>query len=293
MTLTGGQWGPGQIVRRDDGSWWWQPPFSFGFETREQDRWTSRGDRMDLRLRCAARLLWQGTGLAIDAAGRKRLRSALTASPVAEVVRVLAERLGLPSGVLGWERTPADEGFNDQRFASYRLLLAGESGRTALGLWARFQLPDGLQNTIVALVDLRIDVTALPAPVQTSSGATIPRLDIDDLRRFFAAAWTTANDHLPLAAVADPQEQKPAGPAITEFHLEAEHAFAPVDGRVRSLSDLLDLSAFGEPTREPLPRMSVAVTSPPVAPGQADDVVSAALRHMAAGFGFLEPEDDD
>lgn len=38
--------------------------------------------------------------------------------------------------------------------------------------------------------------------------------------------------------------------------------------------------------------MSIAVTSAPVPPTRVDDLVSDALRHMAAGFGFLEPEDD-
>jgi hypothetical protein len=293
VTLSGGQWGPGELVCHEDGSWRWQSELGFSFQAREQDRWTSRSDLMDLRLRCAARLLRQNTGLAIDAAGRKRLRSALTADPVVNVVNALATRLGLADRVDGWERTPPDEGPNDQRFASYRCRIAGESGRTALGLWARFQLPDAFQPTIVTLIDLRIDFTALPTPVPRSNGSAIPRLGLDDLRGFFAAAWTTANDHLPLDATTDPREQKPAGPAITEFHLEAEHAFAPADGHPRSLPDLLDLTAFGEPTCDSLPRMSVAVTAPPMATSQIDDVVSDALRHMAAGFGFLEPEDDD
>jgi hypothetical protein len=291
VTLGGGQWGPGELVRDENGFWRWQSQLGFSFQAREQDRWTSRSEFMDLRLRCAARLLWQNTGLTIDTAGRKRLRSALTTDPVVNLVNALATRLGLADRVHGWERTPPDEGPNDQRFASYRCRIAGESGRTALGLWARFQLPDGLQPTIVTLIDLRIDFTALPTLAPGSNSSAIPRLDLDDLRGFFSAAWTTANDHLPLAASADPREQKPAGPAITELHIEAEHAFGPADGHPRSLPDLLDLTAFGEPTRDSLPRMSVAVTAPPMTPCQIDDVVSDALRHMAAGFGFLEPED--
>jgi hypothetical protein len=147
----------------------------------------------------------------------------------------------------------------------------------AVGLWARFQLPDGLQSTIVALVDLRIDFAALPASAPPSNDGAVPRLDVDDLRRFFTAAWITANNHLPLAAVEDPQEQKPAGPAITELYLEAEYALAPVAGRARSLTDLLDLSTLGEPTRDSLPRMSLAVTAPPLAQGRS--MPSSAMRY--------------
>ncbi len=53
------------------------------------------------------------------------------------------------------------------------------------------------------------------------------------------------------------------------------------------------LTAFGEPTRDSLPRMSVAVRAPQMTPGQIGGVVSEALRYMAAGFGFLEPEDEN
>ncbi|MFI7431891.1 hypothetical protein ACIBPB_33505 [Micromonospora sp. NPDC049836] len=170
--------------------------------------------------------------------------------------------------------------------------MAGEAGGTALGLWARFRLPDGLQPTIVGLVDLRIDFAALLAPAQPPPGLAGTRLGIDDLRHFFVAAWATANHDLSLAVTTDSPEQKPAGPAVTELHLQAEHAYTPVDGRIQSLPDLLDLSAFGEPTRESLPRMSIAVTAPPVASAQVDGLVNDALRHMAAGFGFLEFEHD-
>jgi len=291
VKLDGGLWEPGELVRRADRSWHWQPRLRFSFETRERDKWTSTGDRMDLRLRCAARLLWQHSERAIDGAGRKRLRAALAAGPLPELVTALARRMGLAVDVASWERTPADEGYNDQRFASYRLLISGESGRTALGLWARFQLPDGLQPTIVALVDLRIDATALPGPGGTPR-ETVLRLDLDDLREFFTAAWTTAHHDLPLAVTLNPQDQAPAGPTITELHLHAEHANTPAGGHARDLQELIDLSMLGEPTRDSLPQMSIAVTSAPEPPGPLDDLIGDALRHMAEGFGFLEPEDD-
>ncbi|MEV4629760.1 hypothetical protein AB0J90_26195 [Micromonospora sp. NPDC049523] len=291
VTLDGGQWGPGELVRREDGSWRWQPQLRFGFETRGLDWWTSTGERMDLRLRCVARLSWRHSERAIDGAGRKRLRAALDAGPLPALATSLARRMGLSTDMGRWERTPTDEGYNDERFASYRLRLTNESGRTALGLWARFQLPDGLQPTIVAIVDLRIDRTALTALDGTSSGAAL-RLDLGDLRRFFVAAWTTVHDDLPLAVTADPRDQAPAGPTVTELHLQAEFANTPADGHAGDLQELIDLSVLGETTRDVLPRMSIAVTSPPVPPTQVDDLVSVALRRMATNFGFLEPEGD-
>lgn len=160
--------------------------------------------------------------------------------------------MGLPNHTAVWERTPADEGHNDQRFASYRLRLTGESGRTALGLWAWFQLPDGLQPTIVALVDLRIDITALPTAGGAPNGG-FTRLGLHDLHRFYAAAWTTANHDLPLAVTANPHDQLPAGPTVTELHLQAEHANILAEGHTRDLHGLIDLSTLGEPTRNSLP----------------------------------------
>ena len=291
ITLDGGQWGPGELVRPDDGPWRWQPHLRFSFETRERDRWTFTGDRMDLRLRCAARMLWQHADRSIDGAGRKRLRAALATGPLSALATALAGRIGLSTKIGGWERTPPNEGYNDQRFASYRLRLLGESGRTALGLWAWFQLPDGLQPTIVALVDLRIDITVLPASSATP-GAEFTRLNLHDLHRFYTAAWTTAHHDLPLATTANPQDQLPAGPTVTELHLQAEHANTLTDGRARDLQELIDLATLGEPTRDSVPQMSIAITSAPVPPAQVDDLITGALRHMAEGFGFLEPEDD-
>ncbi|MEU5554476.1 hypothetical protein ABZ738_32375 [Micromonospora sp. NPDC047793] len=290
VQLDGGRWGPGELVRRDDDSWRWRPHTRFSFETREHDRWIDTSNRMDLRLRCAARLLWQHTERGIDTAGRKRLRAALNTGPLPALVKDLARRLGLTTDIGSWERTPTDEGYNDRRFASYRLRFTDGSGRTVLGLWVRFQLPDGLQPTIVALVDLRIDVTAAPTPDGTPE-RVVPRLDLGDLRRFFEAAWNTAHHDLPLAVTEDPQDQAPAGPTVTELHLQAEHANTPTDGHPHDLQQLIDLTALGEPTRSSLPRMSIAVTAAPT-PTQVSDLVDNALQHLAAGFGFLEPEDD-
>ncbi|WP_444949281.1 hypothetical protein [Micromonospora ureilytica] len=287
IVLDGGQWGPGELVRGDEGLWRWQPQLRFSFETRELDRWASTGDRMDLRLRCAVRMLWQHAERAIDGAGRKRLLAALAAGPLPALATAMARRMGLSTDPESWERTPDDDGYNDRRFANYRLRFTGESGRTALGLWARFQLPDGLQPTIVALVDLRIDITALPTPGDAPTNG-FTRLGLQDLERFYTAAWTTAHHHLPLAVTAKPQDQLPAGPTVTELHLQAEQANTPPNNRARDLQELIDLTTLGEPTRNSLPRMSIAVTSAPVPPPQTDDLITDALRRMAEGFGFLE-----
>ena len=291
IMVDGGEWGPGRLARDEQGRWRWQPQLSFGFQAHERDRWTLRGELMDLRLRCAVRLFWRGgEDRAIDPEGRKRLRNALSGGSLLAASEELASRLGLPLESRRWERTPSDEGYNDGRFASYRLLAADSTGRTVFGLWARFQLPDGLQPAAVALVDLRIDLVALSELEAADTGREV--LELSDVRRFFTAAWVTANHDLPLAAVADPYGQPPAGASVTELHLDAEYANTGDSNRAHDLTRLVDLAELGEPTRQPLAHMSIAVTAPPLSPSQVQQVVDDAIRRMAAGFGFLEPESD-
>jgi hypothetical protein len=297
VLLDGGQWGPGRLVRGDDGRWRWEPQVTFSLDTRERGKWTAVADKMDLRLRCAARMWWAGNDFAIDGAGHRRLQAALRDGPLVAVIAALATRFGLDATTAQWERTPDTEGYNDRRFASYRLLVAGSTGRTALGVWARFQLPDGLQLTVVSLVDLRVDFAALAPALPGSASTPVDpsyRPGIAELERFFAAAWATATRALPLAATPDPLAVPPAGPSMIELHIDSERASGYGGERVLGLLDILDLSALGEPSSQPKPWMSAAVTAPlTLDPPQVNDLVGQTLRYMASGFGFLDLGMDD
>ncbi len=289
IPLDGGDWRAGRLVRQPDGGRRWQEERSFSIETRERDRWINRSEPMDLRLRAAARLSWQTAGLALDREGYRRVLAALRGEPLTRMLAGVAARLGLDTSGARWERTPDAEGYNDRRFLSYRLLVPGQTGRPALGLWARFQLPDGLQATVLGLLDLRLDYTALtddPAEPSASPVEPAHRLDISDLRQFFTAGWLITTRALPLAAVPHPLAMRPAGPSTVEFHVDSERTLGHGSDRVLGLLDLLDLHDWGQPPEHPKPWMSTAVTAPLTStPAQLADLIDGSLEHMRSWYG--------
>jgi hypothetical protein len=269
---------------------------TFTLNTREGGKWTTVLDKMDLRLRCASKVWW-GTEFAIDGAGHRRLLAALRDGPLAPVIATFAARLGLDATPARWERTPDTEGYNDRRFASYRLIVPGATGRTALGLWIRLQLAGGLQETVVSLVDMRIDFTALAAGSAASDAAPVDpryRLGTADLERFFTASWPTATRILPLAATPDPLAVPPTGPSTIELHIDSERVSGYGGDRVLGLLDVLDLSDLGQPPSQPRPGMSAAVTAPlTLDPAQVEDLVGQTIRYMGSAFGFLDLDTAD
>jgi len=297
VLLDGGDWGAGRLVREPGGTWRWKERLAFSFEVGARDWHTAAGEPMDLRLRCAATMRWAGVdGFSIDGVGRRRVLAALRDGSLDTVARVLAARFGLEPAT-GWERTPDGEGYNDRRFACYRLTFAQGEDRPALGIWARFQLPDGLRDTIVSMADLRVDFAALPGYVARPGESPVEpshRLDPVVLQRCLAAGWLTATQALPLAATAEPLAVAPAGPSRVEVHLATERPWAsPPGGRVVGLLDMLDLADWGLAPEQPKPWMSATVTTPmDLTDVEVNDLVERTLRYLASGFGFLEPDDD-
>ncbi|GAA0902238.1 hypothetical protein [Virgisporangium aurantiacum] len=297
ILLDGGDWNAGRLVREQSGTWRWKEQVAFSFEVGTRD-WHTAGEPMDLRLRCTATMRWADIdGLSIDGTGRRRVVAALRAGPLDGVARALAARFALDP-TTGWERTPNGEGYNDRRFASYRLTFPGVQGRPALGLWARFQLPDGLRDTIVSMADLRVDFSALPGYVAEPGEPPVEpghRLDPAVLHRCLVAAWLTATQAMPLAATAQPSAAAAAGPSRVEVHLSTERPWAShPGGRVVGVLDLLDLADWGHPPEQPRPWMSATVTTPmDLTDVEVDDLVEQTLRYLASGFGFLDSDEDD
>jgi hypothetical protein len=293
VLLEGGRWGPGRMTRQPDGSWYWAAQVGFSFNSRERDRWTSGSEKMDLRLRCAARIEWQTENLAVDRS-RRQLVANLSSGPLRQVVLQVAQHLGLEGEAARWERTPDEEGYNDRRFASYRLRVAGEGDRTALGVWAWLQLPDGLQATVISMVDMRVDFTALPnGPDQHRDTAVDPtrRLSMDQLVDVFTTGWATATKVLPTAITNDPLLLKATGPTTIELHLNSERPPASGGERTLGLLDMVDLTPLGEPPSQLRPQMSAAVTAPlRLDHDGIKKLVIETLAYMGSGFGFLEPD---
>jgi hypothetical protein len=293
VLLSGGRWGPGRLVRQSTGACCWEAQIGFSFNTRERDRWTAGANKMDLRVRCAARIEWPTDDLAVGG-NRRQLVANLTNSPVREVVVKVAHRLGLNAEAALWERTPAAEGHNDRRFASYRLQVAGEGDRTALGLWVWFQLPDGLQSTVISMVDMRVDFTALPIDSNKQGTLIDPahQMTTEQLIDFFTGAWATATNVLPTALTSDPHLIKPAGPTTIELHIINERPPALGGERTLGLLDMVDLTPLGDPPSQIGAQMSTAVTAPLQLDRQRiGELVTETLAYMGSGYGFLEPDE--
>jgi len=254
--------------------------------------WTSLPETMDLRLRCQAKIEWFDTdALAIEPNRRPGLLGRLNGGRLKSIVHGLANHLRLDAETSDWERTPDSEGFNDLRFASYRLLVPGPSGLPAVGAWVRFQLPDGLQSTVYSIADVRVNFEALHSDSAGLGGSLIdPELRLTDaaLHGFFTAAWETATRVLPLAATDDPGALRLAGPSKIELQVESERPSGSGGDRIVSLPDMLDLSRFGTPpASRGQSRMSIAVTAPSMLEDQyVAPLVAEGLKRMTAGFGF-------
>jgi hypothetical protein len=287
IRLAGGRWGPGRLIRQPGDQWRWEPEISFSFETRERDRWTVGPAPVDLRLRCAARIAWAADDLFVGGAKRRSLEAALPEGPLRGILAEVSDHLGLDATAVAWERTPDSEGHNDRRFASYRSLVPGLDGRTVLGIWARLQLPGGLESAVISMVDMRVDFGAFGVDHSQLNPAR-GRLSADQLQRFFIAAWLTVTRLLPLAAVDDPLAVRPVGPTTIELHLDNERAMGN-GGQALNLLDMLDLSRFGEPPASPRQSMSNATTAGlTLDDDQVHRVVGDALAHLASGSGFLD-----
>jgi len=91
VEMVGGSWGCGHMVRQPSGTWRWRPEIRFDSNaTSDRTIWTAGIDKMDLRLRLAARIPWLPDGLRVNSAGRRRLEAALTESRATEIIRALA-----------------------------------------------------------------------------------------------------------------------------------------------------------------------------------------------------------
>ena len=174
--LAGGAWGRGRLVPEASGGWRWEPQIAFNSEAcRDQDTWSARRGEMDLRLRVATSMLLVAEGLRITEVGRSQMLSELTSTGLTDLMASLAKRYGLEAADLSWQETPEPEGFNNNRFAAYQLIVPGIDGRPALlgSLW--FTLPGGRAIDVGAIVDLCVDFEAIqPAEPQSRQPRFLP-----------------------------------------------------------------------------------------------------------------------
>lgn len=294
IDLIGGTWGRlnggvrrGRLQRRPGRVPLWQPEIVFDSEaSRDRDRWTNQTDKMDLRLRVAARIPLFADGLRITEPGRDRMLTALAGTGITDLIGRLAKRYGLDPETGGWRETEEPDGYNDSRVAAYQIVVAGDGGRPAIrcGLW--LTLPDGFTTEVSALVDLRVDFDAVrPAPAAVIAADL--RVSLPELIDFFSMAWHITTLVLPLAVTHDPVEIAPTGAPRVELYIQNERPEASGDPRVLRTLDMVDLSTFGRARRKQIRDLAVAVTTPLGLPQpEIDSLVRRAMERIAEDFGF-------
>jgi hypothetical protein len=294
VELDGGAWGRGRLVPRSTGGWQWEPETAFDSEAcRDQDTWSFRRGEMDLRLRLAARMLLVAEGLRVTEAGRSQILAELASTGLTEVIASLANRYDLESTDLDWHETPEPEGFNNNRFTAYQLIVPGADGRPALlgSLW--FTLPGGRAVDVSAIIDLCIDFDAIePATEPTTPAQISPelRITVGELVSFFTSAWREAVA-LVLTTGQTAVQVPPAGASRLELYIQNRHPEPSGGSRVLRTLDLVDLSVFGRTRKAQFGDLSVGVTAPlSLGPDEIGTVVRQALVRMASDFGFTAAE---
>jgi hypothetical protein len=249
---------------------------------------------MDLRLRVATSMLLVAEGLRITEVGRSQMLSELISTGLTDLVASLAKRYGLEAADLSWQETPEPEGFNNNRFAAYQLIVPGHDGRPALmgSFW--FSLPGGRAIDVGALVDLCVDFEAIqPTTEPAATPARVaPELQITsgELVGFFSSAWPTATA-LVLTTGQQAAEVPPAGPSRLELYIQNRHPALRSGERVLHTEDLVDLSVFGRSRKSQLGDLSVGVTVPlDLDAEEIGALVRQALKRMASDFGFTGAE---
>jgi hypothetical protein len=292
IRLAGGSWGGGRLVRGAEGRWEWQPDVAFDSEaSRDRDTWAFRDGDMDLRLRVAARIPLVEDGLRITEARRARMLRVLRGADLNDTLRGLAARYGLDADAVQWAEAPDGVGHNNSRFACYRAQVPGTGDRPALAAYLWFMLPGSIIGEISSVADLRIDFGAIkPTSAEPTAVPAELRVIRTELTSFFARAWHVTTAILPLTAMANPLEVPPAGAPRLELHIQNERPATSGKANPRRTLDMVDLSEFGRPRRDPHGDLSVGVTAPL---GLAEDKITAivtdALTRMTEDFGFARP----
>ena len=289
VLLAGGSWGPGRLVRGTAGRWAWRPDVAFDSQAcRDRDTWAFRNADMDLRLRVAARIPVVDDGLRVTETGRERMLTALHRSGLGNALRDLATRYGLSNDDPVWAETLDPIGHNNSRFACYQAVVPGAHDRPALAAYLWLMLPGSIIGEISSVADLRVDFDAIQ-PTSAEHPQIPPHLRITraELTAFLTQGWHATTAILPLTVSPDPPEVPPAGAPRLELYIQNERPETSGKPHPRRLLDMVDLSEFGHPRRDPPGDMSVGVTAPlDLAKDEMAGAVANALIRMTEDFGF-------
>jgi hypothetical protein len=299
IVLAGGSWGPGRLLRSDpDTTWTWEPVPRIDFLMVLSNLW-SASDPVDLRVRAVASLPFVSHQEAgppkIDRSGRSRLEAALRHGQLNNLVNVLCLRRGGSVATPQWQWPTGEDSYQSDRAGQYRTILALEQGEVALTAEVMIQLADGLRTpSMTTCVDVRVNFGPWRDVLDTSVGdardqAKDLRLTVEDLVEFFLVAWPTATLAAPRAALpSEVLETALAGAPRVEFRIDVNPSGRKERYRTE---DVLDLSAFGAPTRQISTQGGFGVTAPLDLPRDVRRrLLVQGLTDMAQAWGFIDAD---
>lgn len=298
VELSGGSWGKGHLVRDDAQSpWRWEPEPKTSFEaSRGRNQWVVGNENWHVCVRVFAHLPWlTHSELTVEKAGRDRLQAALQASELTASLERLSTRRGAAFPPLRWDRARDAHSWHSNTSAHYAATIPASAGR-APGVTARLRLqcPSGMQQTVTACAEVLFDFGPWHDALQAAAAAPAAdlRLTIEDLLDLLPTCWQAVTQIAPLGATADPVRSPLSGPPVVEFYLQSPFMQGGVNPNL-DLPSLVDLSAFGEQMRKPLPEMSISLTAPvDLDRASRRELVRRLLVEMAHGFGFIDADEE-
>ncbi|MEU7906341.1 hypothetical protein [Actinoplanes sp. NPDC049118] len=303
IELDGGEWGPGFLTRASqDEPWSWDPVPRLDFRLSHNTRWTGP-DWADLRVRAVVSLPWRMSSIEpeISKARRLALQNALADSEFSTVFPVLSMHRGARLAQPTWEVARGNDTYQSDRGTHLRALLRAPDGSNALSGEVMVQLPDGMHlSSVVGGVELRINFAvwrdALVHAGAVLDPATQLRLSLLEVLEILASAWGTAATVIPRAAADDPSRMPLARPPWVEMHLQSRSPIV-IGGAATNLglTDVIDLSALGEPTREGHRQETGMRFFAPLSIARPDRRIWLArgLAQLGRSWGYVDAEADD
>lgn len=213
------------------------------------------------------------------------------------LLTVLCLRRGGSVAVPPWQWPTGEDSYQSDRAGHYRTTLASEQGEPALTAEVMIQLADGLRApSMTTCVEVRMNLgpwrDLLDASADsTSDQARDLRLTVEDLIEFFLVAWPTATLAAPRAALSTAVlETELAGAPRVEFRFDINPSGRTRNERWRT-EDVLDLSAFGAPTRQISTQGGFGVTAPLNLPRDVHrSLVVQGLTDLGQAWGFIDAD---
>lgn len=256
VNLDGGGWGAGVLLRATEAEpARWQPKARLSLEAREALQLPAAGPA-DLTVRAIATLPWQldDEDDEITRRTRQQLESTLPQAEISELMQILFLWRGGRIAPPQWERASGPDVRQTGRDARYdQTVLDPVDGNVAVRAVARIMLPDRLSSAIRVAVEFQVNFAAWrSALVDVAEGeVTDMRITANEIVELWATTWHTATVVVPSALVSDPESVPLLAPPTVELQVKMDDGAGSHSGEARSLTDVIDLSVFGESDGRP------------------------------------------